>query len=217
MSKPLRREALSALVGLAALLHDIHERASEAFFEKALRSNRNTALTSALRAIRSYSNSNFRVSDFDGVRIFEEAALDEGHSATTHVKTWLRSVPASDLQGISRIYIVRTKPEFDYLGTYLPMLHVVTLVWQTPFPPRQWLNLLLNVIHKHTLYHEIGHHAHKHTEFGQDPDQEDQAVSYAGKLVARTHPLISVFARLARPFVRYCDRSARRRRDSSAR
>ncbi len=32
------------------------------------------------------------------------------------------------------------------------------------------------------LYHEIGHHVHRHT-FGQDPDQEKEANDYSDKIM----------------------------------
>ena len=196
LSKTMRREAMSSVVGLTALLHDIDELASNVFIEKALRFKQNPVLASALRAIQRYSNSKFRISAFNNVRIFEEAALDANYDATSHIKEWLLGIPPEELKGISRVYIVRTKPEFDYLGTYLPMLNVVTVVWQTFFTPGNVMNWLMHRVHKHTLYHEIGHHAHRHKEFGQDPEQEAEAESYAKRLLARTSPISPMFGRL---------------------
>lgn len=196
LTKVARREAMSAVVGLTALLHDIDEAASNAFIGKALQSNRHVALIAALRGIQRYSISNFHRSSFDGVPIFEEAVLDARYKATAHVQEWLRSVPPADLAGISRIYIVKTKPDFDFLGTYLQTLSVVTLVWDTRFAPGGVLSWLLQQGYKHTLYHEIGHHAHKHREFGQDPQQEAEAESYARKLLAKTNPISLIFGRL---------------------
>jgi hypothetical protein len=39
------------------------------------------------------------------------------------------------------------------------------------------------------LYHEIGHHIHRHT-FGEDPDQEREADKYVGRIFAKIHPLL---------------------------
>jgi len=136
LSKTMRREAISAVVGLTALLHDIDEAASNVFIEKALRFKQNPALASALRAVQRYSNSKFRASSFSGARIFEEATLDANYDATTHVTEWLQRVSSGDLKGVSRIYIVQTKPSFDFFGNYLPTLSVITLVLE--YAVRTW-------------------------------------------------------------------------------
>ena len=57
-----------------------------------------------------------------------------------------------------------------------------------------WLN---NFIIENTLYHEVGHHVHRHT-FGQDAEQEKQADEYSDRLMANSGHLIFRIARLLR-------------------
>jgi hypothetical protein len=41
-----------------------------------------------------------------------------------------------------------------------------------------------NLLIEFTLCHEIGHHVHRHR-FGRDPEQEEDADSYAARIIAR--------------------------------
>lgn len=182
------REEISAVVGLAALLHDLDENASNASIAKILRNGCHPAVASALRSIQRFSHSNYRKSMFGDVVIFEEAAIDADFAATTHVQRWLSQLPKDDLRGVSRIYIIKTKESFDYSGQYLQILGVVTLVWTSFLGPRNPIYPLLRRYDKHTLYHEIGHHTLRHNEFGQVPEQEQEANAYARSALARSRP-----------------------------
>lgn len=184
-----RPEAASVVVGLAALLHDLDEQAAKAFADRALRSTCHPVIASGLRSLQRHAISNYRRSSFAGIGIFEETALDPDHEASRHVSDWLSQAPQADLQGLARIYVVGSKPHFDFYGKYLPILGVVTLAWHTFFGPRNPFNRLMLRRQKRTLFHEIGHHAHDHTGFGQDPEQEAEAESYAWKQLARTDPI----------------------------
>ncbi|MGI9383731.1 MAG: hypothetical protein ACR2PO_11305 [Methyloligellaceae bacterium] len=188
-------QAASVVVGLAALLHDLDERAARAFADRTLRSTCHPVIASGLRSLQRHAISNYRRSSFAGVCIFEETALDPDYEASRQIADWLTEVPQDDLQGLARIYIVKSKPHFDFYGKYLPILGVVTLAWHTFLGPRNPLNRLLLRHHKHTLFHEIGHHAHDHTEFGQDPEQEAEAETYARTRLARTDPIWFSFRR----------------------
>ena len=188
-----RPEAASAVVGLATLLHDLDEQAAKTFTDRALRSGCHPVIASGLRSLQRHAVSTYRRSSFAGIGIFEEVELDPGYEASKHVSDWLSQVPAADLQGIARIYIVGAKPHFDFYGNYLPVLGVVTLVWSTLFGARNPLHRLMLRHHRHTLFHEIGHHAHGHKEFGQDPDQEAEAESYAHRQMARMRPIWGPF------------------------
>ena len=198
LAKVVQREALTVVVGLVALLHDLDERASESFIERAIAAKCHPPLASALRIIARYSHRDYRRTTFAHVAIFEEAALDPRHNATALVKTWLSDVPPVDLKDLSRIYIVGTKPTFDFYGTYLPTLRVITLVWETRFDflgPGKFPSNLFRFNHRRTLYHEIGHHVRDHTEFGQDPQQEIEADAYASTTLLRTNPIATRMAR----------------------
>jgi Zn-dependent protease with chaperone function len=47
----------------------------------------------------------------------------------------------------------------------------------------KWLDLIRT---EYTLYHEVGHHSHRHT-FGKDVGQENEADDYAKQLMHQAH------------------------------
>lgn len=71
----------------------------------------------------------------------------------------------------------------------MPILCKIVVEWDMPFSRFNPVSLLFLFLIKKTFYHEIGHHAHRHT-FGQDPDQEKEADRYAGRLLFKSHPLV---------------------------
>ena len=198
LAKVAHRKALTMVVGLVALLHDLDEAASESFIERATAAKCHPVLTSAFRVITRYSHRDYRRATFADVAIFEEATVDPRHNATPLVKKWLSDLPPIDLKDLSRIYIVATKPTLDFYGTYLPTLRVITLVWETRFDflrPGKFPSSLFHSIHRRTLYHEIGHHVHDHKEFGQDPQQEIEADTYESTTLRRTNPIVTTLTR----------------------
>jgi hypothetical protein len=96
----------------------------------------------------------------------------------------LKSVPVEDLTEIERIYILR-REDLTALGDYTPVLCRINLVWDNPSPRWSPMSHVNNFIIERNLYHEIGHHAHRHT-FGQDPEQEEEAERYADRIMARS-------------------------------
>jgi hypothetical protein len=77
----------------------------------------------------------------------------------------------------------------DKAGSYMPILFTIDLVWCNPFSrhdPFSWI--LLQKIER-TLYHEIGHHVHRHS-IGQIPEQEQEADAYARRLMKIGHPVL---------------------------
>ena len=189
---------LSLVSGLATILHDLSEEDSVDFITKALREPCHPAMESALRSIMRYRSSNYRISEFSGIPIFEERDLDRRYRATHYVCNWLRNVPQSDLKDISRIYIVKDLDSHDFSGQYQPHLAVITLVWISSFHPSNPICWLLRGGQERTLYHEIGHHHHKHVEYGEVPEQELQADAYADKLWFNAHPRFEKFVRILR-------------------
>lgn len=109
------------------------------------------------------------------------------------------NVPREDLCEIERIYVVTDEGQ-DYAGNYLPVLFNITLVWYNPFSRRSITGRLLVSHIEKTLYHEIGHHVHRHT-FGQDAEQEAQADQYAIRLLQLSRPKLSKFAHILRKVI----------------
>ncbi|MGE0407559.1 MAG: hypothetical protein AB7O65_14790 [Candidatus Korobacteraceae bacterium] len=188
LKDPLRTEATKLLAGLIALQRDLDETHSNAFIDRQLAGNCPQLTTAILRSARRMTSRDFRKSEFGDVVLLEHAAIDRRYLTSENVQNWLSQLPPEDLSGISRIYVVPHDLKNDWLGTYMPILGVVTIAWTTVVPPLGAFNRVMNVVHRHVLLHEIGHHVHKHW-FGQDSEQEAEAEAYARKARYKAMPL----------------------------
>jgi hypothetical protein len=200
--KPLPKEAANLLAGLVALQRDLDEVRSNSFIDDNVSGDSTQLAASILRSARRMRHQDFRASKFGDIVILEHTSIGQGYTASGNVRTWLSQVPPEDLLGISRIYILPHDLKMDWLGHYTPILGVVTIAWTTIVPPLRSINLLTNNLHRHTLLHEIGHHALKHW-FGQHPEQEAEAESYARHAKYRRRPVwarcaAAIFATLSR-------------------
>jgi len=111
---------------------------------------------------------------------------------------WLSLVPQSDLDQIERLYLI-PEQNVEYRGTYMPILCSIMVEWDFA---SFWFNPLscffLTRIEK-TLYHEIGHHAHRHSlSEGEDPEKEKEADEYAVRILVRNHPVLRRVVRAVR-------------------
>ena len=186
------RPEISALLGgFATILHDISEDASLEFIDGALSGQCHPVYEALLRTIRRFRRSDFREVDIDGIGVFEARTIDERYCATEHLTRWLKNVPEEDLDGISRIYIIEKQLKQEFAGYYVPYISVITVVWPTALPPKFPLHWLFRLGCESTIYHEVGHHRHGHTEYGQVPEQERQANRYAAKLLLHVHPWLT--------------------------
>jgi hypothetical protein len=129
--------------------------------------------------------------DIQGVKVYERKELFK-HDVRSKLERWLNNVPGKDLKEIERIYVT-TYDGRDAAGSYRPILFTIEIVWYNPFSKRDpfsWF-VLQNI--ERTLYHEIGHHAHRHS-FGQIPEQEQEADAYARRLMKISHPVLGKIA-----------------------
>jgi hypothetical protein len=160
LREPLRTEAAKLLAGLIALQRDLDETSSNAFIDRGLLGHCSQLSAAILRSARRMSSQDFRRSEFGDVIILEHGSIDQGYKASEKVQGWISKLPPADLSGISRIYIVPDDLKSDWLGTYMPVLGVVTIAWTTVVPPLRAFNRLTNILDRHVLLHEIGHHVH---------------------------------------------------------
>ena len=177
-----RPEIVLLATGLALILHDLDEAVSRDFINSVLESKCNPVVRSTFNGVLRYSRSNYHESWLGETVILEDKAIDEKYRATQYVLRWLTAVPSYDLKGMPRIYIIKDKEHFDFVGKFKPVLGTITIVWETkfhPYNPIQWFYLMST---EKTLYHEIGHYSHKHVEYGQVPEQEREANMYAAKM-----------------------------------
>ena len=155
----------------------------------ALKQKIHPILRSELQQTLRFSIANYRQTYFGEILILEEKTVDERYSASSYVRSWLSTVPSKDLVGISRIYIITSHVDFDFLGSYTPHIAKIALVWDDSLSPANPLVGLLRLANRQTLYHEVGHHRFKHNYgYGQDPIQERVADEYAAKQIRVAHP-----------------------------
>ncbi|HKU73199.1 MAG TPA: hypothetical protein VJR02_04730 [Pyrinomonadaceae bacterium] len=172
------------LAGLVTLIHDLDESESEKIRIELVRNGCSPVVAHVLESIGSFQLQDFIRYDVRGFKIFEHKRLVTRQNVKRRLEQWLRPVPGEDLDQIERIYVL-PKQDLDALGSYAPVLFCINLAWDNPSPrwsPMSWLN---NFIIETTLYHEIGHHVHRHT-FGQDPEQEADAENYADRMMANS-------------------------------
>ncbi len=165
--------------GLVSLIHDIDEKASKEVSDELIRRGCHDAIRQRLRSINRMTINNFHQYKLYGITIYEEKATLTSFDIPSLMDRWLDNIPASDLEGINRIYIVGLQNSERYLGWYVPHLASVTIVWnrfQSHLNPLAWLALWLQ---ESVLYHEIGHHVLKHEGGGYDQEKEDTADKYA--------------------------------------
>ncbi|ESX18708.1 hypothetical protein NKH47_16215 [Mesorhizobium sp. M1060] len=187
LGKVSHREVSTVVAGLATALHDINEDASRRYISDSLAGPITPLMRAALRSIVRFAMDDWLRSSVGDITVLEHGKLDSGLEAARHIGHWLANVPAADLIGISRIYIIPEIPEPEFAGTYLQTVSVIEIVWRRP--SKHWIgNAFRRFMIEKTLYHEIGHHALQHVEMGQDPDQEKQADRYAWKMMRRAHP-----------------------------
>lgn len=183
------------VAGLVNLIHDLDESQSEQIRAELIRNGCDPTLGRILDSIGSFKSDDYIHYEVRGIKIFQHMKLVAQQNVKRRLERWLKSIPDKDLETIERIYILR-KEDLAALGDYTPILYCINLSWDNPsatWNPVSWLN---NFTIERTLYHEIGHHVHRHT-FGQDPEQEEAADKYAGRImVQRSDHLLFKVARL---------------------
>jgi len=172
------------IAGLVTLIHDLDESESEKIRIELKGNGCDPVVARILDSIGSFKLENFIRYNVRGVKIFEHKRLVTRQNVKLRLEQWMKPVPSEDLDQIERIYVLPSG-ELDALGSYAPVLFCINLAWNNPSPrwsPMSWWN---NLIIENTLYHEIGHHVHRHT-FGQDPEQEAEAENYAARILAHS-------------------------------
>ncbi len=172
------------ITGLVTLIHDLDESESEKIRIELMGNGCDPVVARILESISSFKLKDFICYDVRGIKIFENKTLVTRQNVKRKLEQWLKPVPGEDLDQIERIYVL-PKCDREELGSYKPVLFCIKLTWDNPSPrwsPMSWVS---NLIIESTLYHEIGHHVHRHT-FGQDPEQEAEAENYADRIMANS-------------------------------
>jgi hypothetical protein len=187
---------LNLLSGLLSLINDIDEGRAKEVGENIRKAGCSSIVDRRIASITAFTLNEFNNYEIRGLRIFQSKDLVESTRIKSKLEKWLAMVPKKDIDQIERIYIIPKSNE-DYCGTYMPILCSIMVEWDLPvsyYNPLAWIYFLQ--IEK-TLYHEIGHHFHRHT-FGQDAEQEKEADRYAVQLLRQSHPILRGVVRTIR-------------------
>jgi hypothetical protein len=191
-----RANEIRYVAGLVNLIRDIDEAEAARVSAELKLAGCAPALAATLDSICRFTLADYTRYEVRGMNVCEHKNLRAGRPVRRKLEAWLGNVAPRHLEGIERIYVLR-QGDLDSLGSYTPVLGRISLVWDNPRPrwsPMSWVDDLLI---ESTLYHEIGHHAHRH-KFGQDPEQEAEADRFAGKIASESRPLVHGIARAAR-------------------
>lgn len=179
-------EQLNILSGLLSLINDIDEGRARKI-GKIIRNRGCSAIVdSRIRSITEFTLNEFESCAILGVNIYISKKLGGQNRIKKKMTQWLSMIPPNDIKEVERIYIIPETNE-DHRGTYMPILCSIMVEWIIPVSFYNPLSSIFLIRIEKTLYHELGHHVHRHT-FGQDPDQEREANEYAAKILQRSHP-----------------------------
>jgi len=176
-------EKLRYFTCLMSLLHDIDESASRELAGHILRKGCHSVVAARLRSIQAFNLRDFEAQSYGPLTIYVATAIPIRATVWRYLNTWLSHIPTEDLEGISRLYVVKKDQLPGLRGKYLRVLSVVSLIWQ---PSYEW-NRLAVLQAELTLYHEVGHHVDR-----RKPEQEESheafADTYAQRLFRQVHP-----------------------------
>jgi hypothetical protein len=184
---------LKILSGLLSLVNDLDEERARELGEKIREKGCDEAVNASIKSILNFSLDDFKIYPINGVTIYQSKSLGDEPRIKKRMAAWLSMVPKKDLKEIERLYLIPTHEK--YSGTYMPILSNIMVVWDMPLSYYNPLSYFLLLRIENTLYHEIGHHVHRHT-FGQDPEQEKEADRYAVKMLMETHPIFSYILKI---------------------
>ncbi len=130
----------------------------------------------------------------DGVPVFVSSEIDDQSRVGRNIERWSKTRGLS-LENVTRIDVIASRPELEYLGRYNLFFSGIVLTW--PSNPGRglrlwWLRLNAEV----TFYHEGGHHVCGHIEGGQVAEQEKEANEYARMMIRRSRPVFTLVGRV---------------------
>jgi len=196
-SKSKYKELSKYVAGIFSLIHDIDEAEANFIQEFAAKKGCPQYIQALMKSKCSFSTKNYQKYKCCGVDIFEHKEIKKQCDIQKKIGGWLKTIPEDDLGEISRLYIVR-KEEIDEnaAGTYTPGLFKIVLLWDSHFKENSLPFKLSSIMIENTLYHEIGHHVHRHTFSQHTSDNEKEADRYAYRIMKKNHPYLHIVARL---------------------
>ncbi|MHB8791276.1 MAG: hypothetical protein ACYDBT_15515 [Desulfobulbaceae bacterium] len=191
------KELARYVAGVFSLIHDIDESEANRICSTVATNGCPQYIQSLFQSTCSFSTEHFLRYKVCGVEIFEHGKIQKKCEIKKHIEHWLKSIPAGDLSEISRLYIVpREEIDTNAAGTYTPGLFKIVLLWDNNFKENSLPFKMLSLLTEQTLYHEIGHHMHRHTFHQHTADKEKEADGYASKIMRENHCILCIIAKL---------------------
>jgi len=185
------KELSGYVSGFYSLLHDLDENVALKTSEMILQNGCPKHIKAILQSVNQFSVSNYKRYHKNGIEIFEHKLIQAKCDIGYYLNLWLDTVPKADLEDISRLYVI-TREKIDAAGTYTPYINAIALLWDNSYKDKSLFFRLFSLFTEKVLYHEIGHHKHRH-HFGIDPDQEKEADRYAYRIMKMNHPFFFLF------------------------
>jgi len=191
------------LIGLVSVLHDIDETESRKTAEQLKQGGCDLAVGRLLDSVCRFTTADYVQYKVLGINIFEQKKLVIKRPVRPKLEQWLKNIPEEDLKEVERIYIL-TRDDLQASGTYTPILYNIRIVWDNPYSRFNPISYFYLYVIENTLYHEVGHHAYRHT-FGQEDRKEKEADDYSLYVMSRTNHLHfrvmrALFGSLPHPF-----------------
>ena len=176
--------------GIYSLLHDLDEQEASFVSQKVISNGCPKHIKAILKSVNEFSVQNYKRYRIRGIEVFEHKLI----GAKCDISFYLGNIPERDLQKISRLYVI-TRDKINAAGTYTPVINAIALLWDNTHKDKSLLFKLSALFTEKVLYHEIGHHKHRH-HFGTDPDQEKEADRYSGSILKISHPHLFKFIKM---------------------
>ena len=129
------------------------------------------------------------------VPVFVSPEIEMRSVVIGNLERWSRTKGLS-LENTTRIDVIARLPQLDYLGLYNILFSGIILTW--PNGDARGLRLWYRRLDaEFTFYHEVGHHVLGHIEGGSVREQEQEADSYAHKMMRNSHPILIAVGRLS--------------------
>ncbi|WP_298261638.1 hypothetical protein [uncultured Litoreibacter sp.] len=153
----------------------------------------------------------------DKIPVFVASDIYDRSAVARNIETWSKTKGLS-LDNVTRIDVIASRPELDYLGRYNLFFSGIILTWptETSRGVKLWWQHL-NA--EFTFYHEVGHHVSGHIEGGQVAEQEKEADEYARSMMRNSRPVLTMIGRMLlwplRPLLKRAIASSRGYRDDA--
>jgi hypothetical protein len=187
---------ISILTGLLGLVHDINEKLAKDLGESIRAKGCSKTIDARIESILKFSLEQFELFQIKQLEIYLSKELTDRSRIRKKITQWLSTIPERELEKIERIYLIPEQNE-HYRGTYMPVLCSIMVEWDMSTSHYNPLSYFFMLRIEQTLYHEIGHHVHKHA-FDEHGEEENEADQYAFKLLRKNHTILRRIVRVAR-------------------